>query len=115
VRSTGRLTAPADENVSAAEFEQMTRELGLDEDKPRRRPSRVTERLAQTVEEDEPATGAKPTGAKPTASDRVPAATDPDEPVVPAPDEAENDGVAPVQGGPSSPRRPRNRKHGRKR
>jgi SecD/SecF fusion protein len=69
VRSTGRLTAPTDENVSAAEFEQMTRELGLDEDKP----------------------------------------------VVSAPDEAENDGVAPVQGGPSSPRRPRNRKHGRKR
>jgi SecD/SecF fusion protein len=110
VRSTGRLTAPADENVSAAEFEQMTRELGLDEDKPRRRPSRVTERLAHTVEEEAPASAAKP-----TASDPAPAATDPNEPVVPAPDEAENDGVAPVQGGPSSPRRPRNRKHGRKR
>jgi SecD/SecF fusion protein len=129
VRSTGRLTAPADENVSAAEFEQMTRELGLDEDKPRRRPSRVTERMAHTVEDDEPASpkprsskqrsGTVPPPAAPPASEPQPgserAAVDPDEPVAPAPDEAENDGVAPVQGGPSSPRRPRNRKHGRKR
>ncbi|MDE3134574.1 MAG: protein translocase subunit SecF, partial [Acidobacteriota bacterium] len=53
VRSTGRLTAPQDENVSAAEFEQMKRDLGLDEDQPRRGPSRLTERTAHTTEEDE--------------------------------------------------------------
>ena len=53
VRSTGRLTTPQDENVSAAEFEQMKRDLGLDEDRgERHRTSRVTERLAHTTEEE---------------------------------------------------------------
>ena len=37
VRSTGRLTAPPEENVSAAEFEQMKRNLGLEQDEPLRR------------------------------------------------------------------------------
>jgi len=35
VRRTGRLTAPQAENVSAAEFEQMKRELGLEEQRGR--------------------------------------------------------------------------------
>ncbi len=39
------------------------------------------------------------------------------EPVTPAPDEPENEGVADVKTGPSAPRRnrPRNRRHGRRR
>ncbi|HET9093705.1 MAG TPA: protein translocase subunit SecF, partial [Solirubrobacteraceae bacterium] len=57
-RSTGRLTAPPEENVSNAEFEQMKRDLGLDEDGPRQRPSRLAERTAHVTEEDEPAPGA---------------------------------------------------------
>jgi hypothetical protein len=59
VRSTGRLTAPPEENVSAAEFEQMKADLGLDEDQPRGRPSRLTARTAhETEEDDQPATSA---------------------------------------------------------
>ncbi len=59
VRSTGRLTAPADENVSAAEFEQMKRDLGLDvAEQPRPRPSRLAERTAHTEEDDGPVTPA---------------------------------------------------------
>ncbi len=132
VRQTGRLTAPQEETVSADEFEQMKRELGLEESEmPRRRPSRLTERTAHTVEEDEPAAATRPaasrppavappdaTDQEPDATDQEPAAGDAEQPVAPAPDEAENDGVAPVQNGPGSPRpkpRPRNRRHGRRR
>ncbi|MDE3134165.1 MAG: protein translocase subunit SecD, partial [Acidobacteriota bacterium] len=54
VRSTGRLTAPQEENVSTAEFEQMKRDLGLDEEAPsRHRTSRLAERTAHIAEEDE--------------------------------------------------------------
>jgi SecD/SecF fusion protein len=101
-RSTGRLTAPPEDNVSAAEFEQMKRDLGLDDD-PRgsHRTSRVAERLAHTTEEE-------------LADPDTPAATDAE--VTPAPDEAENDGVADVRSGPTARRpRSRNRKHGRRR
>jgi SecD/SecF fusion protein len=120
VRSTGRLTAPQDDNVSNAEFEQMKRDLGLEESEtPRRRPSRLAERTAHEVEEDEPVAPAPvPPPAAPASANAdslAPTPADTDAPVAPAPDEAENDGVAPTQGGPSTPRRPRNRKHGRKR
>jgi SecD/SecF fusion protein len=152
-RSTGRLTAPADENVSAAEFEEMKRDLGLDEDQPRRRPSRLSERTAHETEDDaqpaapatrtpssgrstltppppvesatpEPVSPAEPTDDAPvsdgtSASDEVgtggatgAGADTSEQPVTPAPDEAENDGVAK---GPTPPRRPRNRRHGRRR
>ncbi len=146
-RTTGRLTAPQDDSVSAAEFEQMKRDLGLDEDRGgRRRTSRVTERLAHTSDEDlaapaddEPATPTRRGSRSSAATQEPPApqvpdaetsaaeaetpaadpspAAGPDQPVTPAPDEAENDGVADVRSGPSAPRqsRPRNRKHGRRR
>jgi len=148
---TGRLTAPQDENVSAAEFEQMKRDLGLEESgsTPRRRPSRLTERTAHTVEDDTP--GRLPTtpqrrANRPTATPVAPvqspepdpepplevddaagqgdqpvdddggrSAADTARPVTPAPDEAENEGVAPTTPGPKRPSRPRNRRHGRKR
>ncbi len=193
VRSTGRLTTPQDDNVSAAEFEQMKRDLGLDDDRgERHRTSRVTERLAHTTDEElaAPVAPARPSrrgsgkssGTQaptaptqaPTAPTQAPTApaqpavvpdteapteidapgvqADPDAqsvtdatadtdaqvgtaapadtdtpadadapadaetPVTPAPDEAENDGVADVRSGPSAPRRrQRNRKHGRRR
>ncbi len=159
VRSTGRLTAPQDDNVSAAEFEQMKRDLGLEEDAGgRHRTSRVAERLAHTTDEElaAPEQRAAPAAPEPprrrgsrqaAATPEPPAApqadavaevdtpaeadvtaeveaqteadapADPNAPVTPAPDQAENDGVADVRSGPSAPRRarPRSRKHGRRR
>jgi SecD/SecF fusion protein len=46
----GRLTTPAPETVSASEFEQMKRDLAL-EDAPSRHTSTLTKRLAHTAEE----------------------------------------------------------------
>jgi SecD/SecF fusion protein len=55
------MAAPQDENVSASEFEQMKRDLGLEEEQPKRRPSRLSERTAHTTEEDDaPAAPAAP-------------------------------------------------------
>jgi hypothetical protein len=81
----------------------MKRDLGLDEGESRGRPSRLTERTAHTTEDP----------VEPT-HETEPAA---DEPVTPAPDEPENEGVADVKTGPTAPRRnrPRNRRHGRRR
>ncbi len=77
VRSTARLTAPVDENVSSAEFEQMKRDLGLEDEQPRRsRPSRLAERTAHTVEDDlQPAapTPAAPRGGRSTLTPTRPA------------------------------------------
>jgi SecD/SecF fusion protein len=47
----GRLTTPAPETVSASEFEQMKRDLAL-EDAPSRHTSTLTKRLAHTAEEE---------------------------------------------------------------
>jgi SecD/SecF fusion protein len=52
---TGRLTTPDSENVSAAEFEQMKRDLALDElggGGQRSSTRSITKRLAHTAEED---------------------------------------------------------------
>jgi hypothetical protein len=133
--------APQDENVSNSEFEQMKRDLGLDDDSTRGRPSRLTERTAHTTEDDEPAAGAQrraPSSSSSTLTPRPPVQspvpgvippvgpiappddaleeTEPsapaDGPVTPAPDEPENQSVPK----PTPPqRRPRNRRHGRKR
>ena len=132
-RPTGRLTTPQEDSVSAAEFEQMKRDLGLGEDEPRGRASRIVERMAHTTEEDpvpEPPTrrGRRATATPPLPVDSPepeqapPVETTEEsarsgEPVTPAPDEPENEGVADVKTGPSAPRRnrPRNRRHGRRR
>jgi hypothetical protein len=134
-RPTGRLTTPQDDSVSAAEFEKMKRDLGLDEGESRGRPSRLTERTAHTTEDElaapeTPASVTRRSAAKPTGPVQSPepellppveptdeAESSGDEPVTPAPDEPENEGVADVKTGPTAPRRnrPRNRRHGRRR
>ncbi|HWE59574.1 MAG TPA: protein translocase subunit SecD [Solirubrobacteraceae bacterium] len=116
------IMAPQDENVSNSEFEQMKRDLGLDEDSSRGRPSRLSERTAHTTEEDD-APGAAPRrgpsrsnstltprppahspvpGVIPPVSPSAPAddaldvteSRDPEDgPVTPAPDEPENESV----------------------
>ncbi len=84
VRSTGRLTTPQDDNVSAAEFEQMKRDLGLDEARAERhRTSRVAERLAHTTEEEletpEPPAPQRGRGAaRRAATQELPVAPEPD-------------------------------------
>ncbi len=137
------ITAPQDENVSNSEFEQMKRDLGLEDDSPRRRPSRLSERTAHTdAEDDTPGTAPRrasssrssstltprppqspvpgvipPMGPSAPADDApdVTESTAPrDEPVSPAPDQAENESV-PKPKPPSRPSRSRNRRHGRKR
>jgi SecD/SecF fusion protein len=125
----GRLTTPEQETVSAAEFEQMKRELGIEEEVPGGHTSTLTKRLAHSQETDAPAASRKP--ARPAAArkpketpaaapvapetDEEPTATDGDGHVS-APDVAENEGVVPTQPSKrSSKSRSRNRRHGRRR
>jgi SecD/SecF fusion protein len=139
-RRGGRLTTPDGDSVSAAEFEQMKRDIVEEEREPTRRTSTLTRRAAHTQEEDAPAPRASRTQKarpKPATGRRSEPAADPatgpapkptdgagngaprsdDEPpqsdeVRPAPDVAENEGVAPS---PKRPAKPRNRRHGRRR
>ena len=114
VRRPGRITAPEPETVSAAEFEQMKRDLEIERGLPARQTSTLTKRLAHTEEDQaraparaKPATQAKPRGDGAAAA-----------PPAPAPDIAENEGVAPVPAKPKPKRsksRSRNRRHGRRR
>ena len=138
-RPTARLTLPAEETVSAAEFEQMKRDLGLDEPQlPRSRPSRLAEHTAHTSEEDTPRAPRVPRAAGSTLTPPAPLGTptplgvpptpasssDPDDgptpqeraatddaprPYAPAPDLAENDGVVAKQPEPGAPKRPKQR------
>ena len=135
-RRAGRLTSPEPEGVSAAEFEQMKRDIAEEEREPTRRTSTLTKRLAHTEEDDAPAQRAPTPRAKPAPARRAKPADAPaekpdaadgagngaarpeaEEPrtdvVTPAPDVAENEGVAPT--GPKRPAKPRNRRHGRRR
>jgi SecD/SecF fusion protein len=137
-RRGGRLTSPEPDGVSAAEFEQMKRDIAEEEREPARRTSTLTKRLAHSEEDDAPAprTGAprpkpkpKPAPARRSQPADAPAEKTDDgagngaarpeaeEPstgaVTPAPDVAENEGVAPT--GPKRPAKPRNRRHGRRR
>jgi SecD/SecF fusion protein len=125
-RRPGRLTTPDPETVSAAEFEQMKRDLEIESDAPRRQTSTLTKRAARAAETGAPAAPAPKPKPKPKP---VPKPADGvadgdgadgdkagDAPHTPAPDVAENEGVAPVQkprGGSKS--RSRNRRHGRRR
>jgi len=122
-RPGGRLTTPESENVSAAEFEQMKRDLALEEDRASRATSTLTRRPPA------PAQGqAAPRGQAPT---RRPApGARPAPPATPSPeaedqggngfqrtpDEAENEGMAPQAPKPSRPaKKGRNKRHGRPR
>ncbi|HET9102194.1 MAG TPA: protein translocase subunit SecF, partial [Solirubrobacteraceae bacterium] len=131
-RRPGRLTTPAGENVSAAEFEEMKRELGLEEERrTARAASTATRRQAAPAK---PARPARPTAqpappARPSAQP-APGASKPAQTPGPAagdggaadtgngfqhaPDEAEEGGVARTpQAKPV--RKSRNRRHGRPR
>jgi SecD/SecF fusion protein len=137
------LGAPqAEESVSNSEFEQMKRDLGLDEEtKPRGRASRLTEHTAHTDAEDDKATagGSAPPSASSSTLSPPPAVppveptqppvqqtpgtsadgsgeqTGAADPVVPAPDEAENQSVPKPPPSSRPARSSRNRRHGRKR
>ncbi len=142
-RRTGRITTPEAETVSAAEFEAMKRDIADEQSPPGRHTSTLTQRLAQSPEDDAPAAaGRRPPAArrKPAAaptpprrkpvdggaaakpaehasSEDLPAGDGEGREVAPAPDIAENEGVSPVQKPkPSgSKSRSRNRRHGRRR
>ncbi len=119
-RRTGRLTQPAAETVSAAEFEEMKAELGLEKEPGSRHTSTLTKRLAHTEPEQ---TAPKPSRRPrtPNGGGAVPDTGDGDgdggtPPVMPAPDVAENEGVARSPKPPRPPKsRSRNRRHGRPR
>jgi SecD/SecF fusion protein len=147
-RRTGRLTEPEPETVSAAEFEQMKRDLDIERGQPSRHTSTLTRRLARADEEDEapaqprPNRAARRRAGRPDGQARpasrpdnqasaapaapsAPAAPEPpadqqdgapagEEPVTPAPDIAENEGMVPTPK--QKPRsKSRNRRHGRRR
>ena len=138
VRRTGRLTAPQADEVSAAEFEQMKQELGLDEGRSRSGAPTATATRRSPSSRTAPSKGARPQAAPPESAP-APAPTPSESPeqagagaasgaaqptgngadVERAPDVAENDGVAPVSSpqprgtGASKSRRSR-RRHGRR-
>ena len=132
------LTAPEPDTVSAAEFEQMKRDLEIDEQEAAlspRQTSTLTKRLAHTAEPEAPGPAARRTRAgadgasraerrktatrsAPPAPEEIPPAATPEaEPPAPAPDIPENEGVAPAPKPrpKASSSRSRNRRHGRRR
>ena len=70
-RRAGRLTTPDPEGVSAAEFEQMKRDIAEEEREPGGRTSTLTKRLARTSEDDAPA---PPPSGRRAPTPRVPRA-----------------------------------------
>jgi SecD/SecF fusion protein len=122
-RRPGRITEPQPETVSAAEFEQMKRDLEVEPQAPTRQTSTLTKRRAKAPEapQRDPSPQPKPKPEPQPRADAPPkdgeASGDggngaPER----APDIAENEGVAPVQRPkPSGKSRPRNRRHGRRR
>ena len=56
-RRASRITEPDPEGVSAAEFEQMKREIAEEEAEPRRRTSTLTKRLAHTPDAEDDGSG----------------------------------------------------------
>ncbi|MGI8430059.1 MAG: protein translocase subunit SecF, partial [Solirubrobacteraceae bacterium] len=75
-RRPGRLTTPEAETVSAAEFEQMKRDLEIEQEPPRQLSTRsISKRLAQTPEADQPRAPASKRVARTPEVDRPPAPT----------------------------------------
>jgi SecD/SecF fusion protein len=139
----GRVTSPDPENVSAAEFEQMKRDLDIERQPGPRQSATLTKRLSRRPKRQAPAAApakhersgdgvpAPPTPAgngapappspagngapRASESDSAPPKTD-GAPPAPAPDIAENEGMSPIQK-PKTPSksRSRNRRHGRRR
>jgi SecD/SecF fusion protein len=104
-RRAGRLTAPEPDKVSAAEFEQMKRDLEIEQTPPTRSsPTRsVTKRMAHKAD------------TEPTPAPPKPVVKGNGDGFERAPDIAENEGVAPVPKPKPSKSRSRNRRHGRRR
>ncbi len=123
-RRPGRLTTPDPDKVSAAEFEQMKRDLEIEPETPSRRTSTLTKPRQRKAQPEappaQPKPQRKPDGAAASEKpDGAPAAQQPDggeAPPAHAPDVAENEGIAPVQKqrGASKSRRS-SRRHGRRR
>ena len=126
-RRGGRITEPEPETVSAAEFEQLKRDIAEDEAEPSRQTSTLTKRLARNTEteadveheaEIEREAKVKPTAGPESEPDlnRPEAEDDGGNGFQRAPDEAENEGVAqnPKQSRPTKSKS-RNRRHGRRR
>jgi len=125
-RRPGRLTEPQPDAVSAAEFEQMKRDLEVEPQEPSRPTSTLTKRRAKPAEAAERPATPKPKPKpqpkpQPRADDGGATAGDasaegdggngaPER----APDIAENEGMTPTQR-PKRPAKPRNRRHGRRR
>jgi SecD/SecF fusion protein len=76
-RRTGRLTTPEGEAVSAAEFEEMKRDIQEEEQEPTGRTSTLTKRLAHNPAADAPAKQAQKPRSKPTSTRPAPAPTRP--------------------------------------
>ena len=124
-RRRTRLTTPEPETVSRAEFEEMKRELEVEEELPARQTSTLTKRTARRQPAQSPARPAapkpKPAPAPQAEEAPAPGVEPTPEPTdgtpAPAPDIPENEGVAPVpKRKPSkSKSRARSRRHGRRR
>jgi SecD/SecF fusion protein len=130
-RRVGRLTQPEAETVSAAEFEEMKRDIAEEEAEQPRRTSTLTKRLSHTRDSGagvptQRAPRPKPAPApapapqpEPTVTDVEPAGSGGDgdgDGFQRAPDVAENEGVSPVQKPkPVAKSRTRSRRHGRRR
>ena len=126
-RRAGRITEPEPETVSAAEFEQLKRDIAEEEAEPSRHTSTLTKRLAHNTETEaevereadiEREAKLKPTAGPESEPDlnRPEAEDDGGNGFQRAPDIAENEGVAqnPKQSRPTKSRS-RNRRHGRRR
>ena len=140
-RRSARLTKPEPDTVSAAEFEQMKRDIAEEEAEPRRRTSTLTERLAHSQDDDDGGTAgarkapgprgsrAKPAASRPSSQPPPSAGPSPQTPgpqdgdngaekddFQHAPDEPENEAMTQTPK-PSRPAksRSRNRRHGRRR
>ncbi len=121
-RRAGRITTPEPENVSAAEFEQMKRDLEIEPAAPSRQTSTLTKRLAHTSEasagERLGHTSEARGGEGPAREPQAPPTSDEGGDGLPrAPDIAENEGISPVPKPKPSVGKPksRNRRHGRHR
>jgi len=144
-RRPSRLTEPEPEKVSSAEFEQMKRDLEIEEQLPTRHTSTLTKRLSHTEEtaaaptrpkrgrgRDGRAAAAQQAPGRAPETEAAPAAREPDsasarepdgapgrEPdgaPTPAPDIPENEGVAPApKPRPQKPKARSRRRHGRSR
>jgi SecD/SecF fusion protein len=118
-RRTGRLTAPEPDTVSAAEFEQMKRDLEIERQPAgRTSPTRsISKRLAHTSEADLGAASPKPPPLRANGDDGVPPAG-PDGGEVPfqhAPDIPESEIAPAPKPKRTAKSRTRNRRHGRRR